>query len=228
MLDEELKKPISDKVTPKVKALTKKEFEKLNKILDNEERNHPYRNVVKMQLISGVRIGEVLARSKDDFNRNTKQFNVHNTLTQDKNYKTILGKHTKTYNKKTGIDEGERILPLDNNMFSGIIDIIDEQCSKKLTNIYNLLFWDYEKNTFITPGEVNSWLIRINKKYNITKDKLKTHRLRHWALTYWKEKKIDMSVIQYLAGHVEGSKITESVYIDTTEEFIKEELKKVV
>lgn len=56
MQDEDLKKPISIKKTKKVKALTKAEFEKLNKILDTEQRNHPYRNIVKMQGITGMRI----------------------------------------------------------------------------------------------------------------------------------------------------------------------------
>ena len=86
MLDENLKKPISVKKTQKVKPLTNKELEKFNSILDNEERNHPYRNIAKMQSISGMRIGEVLARSKDDYNKETKQFDVHNTLTQDEHY----------------------------------------------------------------------------------------------------------------------------------------------
>ncbi len=30
------------------------------------------------------------------------------------------------------------------------------------TNTYNLLFWDYENNTFISGNEINSWLDRIN------------------------------------------------------------------
>ena len=53
MLDENLKKPLSIKKTQKVKPLTHKESEKLIKVLNNEERNHPYRNIVKMQSISG-------------------------------------------------------------------------------------------------------------------------------------------------------------------------------
>ncbi len=85
------------------------------------------RNIAKMQGISGMRIGEVLARSKDDYNKDTQQFDVHNTLTQDEHYHVILGEHTKTYNKKTQIDEGQRYLPLDNNLLSGLIDIIEEQ-----------------------------------------------------------------------------------------------------
>lgn len=227
MRDETLKKPISIKETKKVKALTHKEFERLNKILDNEERNHKYRNIVKMQGISGMRIGEVLARSKKDYDRENNNFNVHNTLTQDETYKPILGKHTKTFNKKTQIDNGQRYLPLDNELFSGLDEIIKEECTKKISNIYNLLFWDYKKNTFITPSEINSWLYRLNKKYNICEDKLTTHKLRHTALTYWNEKDIPLRVIQYLAGHVEGSEITDDVYIDINFDYVKNKLKEV-
>ena len=227
MLDENLKKPISIKKTKKVKPLTTKELEKLNSILDNEARNHPYRNIVKMQGISGMRIGEVLARSKNDYNKSTQQFDVHNTLTQDEHYHVILGEHTKTYNKKTQIDEGQRYLPLDNSLFCELVNIIEEQCDKKIQNIYNLLFWDYEKNTFITPSEVNSWLKRLNAKYNICTLELSTHRLRHTALTHWKEIGIDLSAIQYLAGHVEGSDITASVYIETSLDFVKEQVAKI-
>lgn len=227
MRDETLKKPISIKETKKVKALTHKEFERLNKILDNEERNHKYRNIVKMQGISGMRIGEVLARSKKDYDRENNNFNVHNTLTQDETYKPVLGKHTKTFNKKTQIDNGQRYLPLDNELFSGLDEIIKEECTKKISNIYNLLFWDYKKNTFITPSEINSWLYRLNKKYNICEDKLTTHKLRHTALTYWNEKDIPLRVIQYLAGHVEGSEITDDVYIDINFDYVKNKLKEV-
>ena len=89
-----------------------------------------------------------------------------------------------------------------------------------------MIFWDYENNTFIKPNQVASWLVRLNKKYNICKESLSTHRLRHTAITHWKELGIDLSVIQYLAGHVEGSDITEKVYIDTRPEFVKQELEK--
>lgn len=227
MQDETLKKPMSNKKTKKVVPLEQKELERFNIILDNEERKHPYRNIVKMQSISGMRIGEVLARSKDDYNKEMQQFNVHNTLTQDEHYNVILGEHTKTYNKKTQIDEGQRFLPLDNKLFNKLVEIIEEQSNKKIMNIYNLLFWDYEKNTFITPGEVNSWLKRINAKYKISKLELTTHRLRHTALTIWKEKGIDLSAIQYLAGHVEGSDITEGVYIETSLDFVKKQVAKI-
>lgn len=228
MQDENLKKPISVKATKKVTSLSNSEYEKLNSILDNQERNHPYRNVVKMQLISAMRIGEVLARSKNDYNQETNLFDVHNTLTKDRHGNTILGEHTKTFNKETQIDRGQRFLPLDNELFSELPEIIQEQCNKKIQNIHNLLFWDYKNNTFITTGEINSWLKRLNDKYHISRKVITTHRLRHTAITHWKEIGLDLSAIQYLAGHIQGSDITEDVYIDTSLDFVKKELKKIV
>lgn len=221
MDDENLKKPVSEKITEKVKPLTVEEEKRLNEILDNEERNHPYRNIVKLELVTAMRIGEVLARSKDNINKEEKKLLINNTLTEDDEGNTILGEHTKTYNKTTGIDEGVRNFPINDE----INKIIEEQTKQKITNIYGLLFWNYEDNTFITPKEINAWLRRLNTKYKISKT-LHNHRLRHTRITRWKEAGMDMNAIQYLAGHVEGSEITNKVYIDVSEKFAFEQLEK--
>lgn len=225
MLDENLEKPISEKPFRKVTALSLKEREKLIHVLDNDERTHKYRNILKMQLVSAMRIGEVLARSTSDFNRINDTLNVHNTLTEDENYNVIMGEHTKTYNKKTQIDEGQRYIPLDAPMFSELKQLVIDESSKRITNMYGLLFWDYEDNTFITPKEINSYLDRINNKYKICKEKLSSHRLRHTTITYWRHiLKIPMEVIQYLVGHVEESDVTAESYIDTSFEMVKHHL----
>lgn len=222
MNDENLKKPISDIGTKKVFPLTKKERKKFEHILDNEERNHKYRNIVKMEWITGMRVGELLARSKKDIDKNKTKIHIHNTLTRDKQDNVIIGEHTKTYNKTTGIDEGERYFPIN----SELRKILDEEFSKNITNIYGLLFWDYTNNTFIKGKELNSWLDRLNKKYKISDKKLHNHRLRHDRLTQWKEQDMDMKVIQYLAGHVEGSDVTDD-YIDISQEFAFKEFEKI-
>ena len=193
-------------------------------ILDNEERHHKYRNIVKMEWITAMRIGEVLARSKKDINIEKSQIHIHNTLTEDKNQNVILGKHTKTYNKMTRIDEGERFFPISEELD----EIINEELSSKLTNIYGLLFWDYKKNTFISDKAVNSWLERINEKYNISENNLHNHRLRHDRITQWKEVGMDISAIQYLAGHVEESSITVDVYIDISQDYAFKEYQKAI
>ena len=66
-LDPTLSKPISQKEIKKVEALTIQEENKLINLLDTEFKNHKYRDVVKVQLLTGMRIGEVLARSANDF-----------------------------------------------------------------------------------------------------------------------------------------------------------------
>lgn len=222
MQDENLKKPLSNKKTKKVYPLTPKEREVLAHILDNEERYHKYRNIVKMEWLTGMRIGEVLARSKDDIKKGKSILHIHNTLTKDENNMIILGKHTKTYNKETGIDEGERNFPINEELE----EIINNQLETNLFNIYRLLFWNYDSNTFINPRRINEWLESINKKYNISKNELHNHRLRHDRITQWKEAGMDISAIQYLAGHVEDSNVTD-VYIDVSQEFAFEQLKKV-
>lgn len=135
-----------------------------------------------------------MARSVSNVNKESKKLHINNTLTKDKNGNTILGKHTKTYNKTTGIDEGVRNFPINEE----IEEIINEQINQKITNIYGLLFWDYAENNFINPKEVNSWLERLNEKYKISKT-LHNHKLRHTRITRWKEQDVDMKAIQYLA-----------------------------
>ena len=222
MNDENLKKPISNVGTKKVYPLTKEERKKLEYILDNEERNHKYRNIVKTEWLTAMRIGEVLARSKKDINKNKTKLHIHNTLTRDKDDNIIIGEHTKTYNKETEIDEGARYFPIN----SELKKIFDEELSKNITNIYGLFFWDYENNTFIQGKEINSWLERLNKKYKISNKSLHNHRLRHDRMTQWKEQGMDIKVIQYLAGHVEGSDITDD-YIDISQEFAFKEFERI-
>ena len=225
MEDETLIKPISKKPPKELEALTIEEETKLRNILDNEEKNHKYRNITKLELMTGMRIGEILARSSDDFDDEENTFTVNNTLTKNKQGKTILGTHTKTYVKKTNVDKGKRILPL--NFFEEEVkQIIQEQISKKITNIYKLLFWDYENNTFISREEINSWLSRLNTKYNISPKKLSSHILRHTFITRLRESGIDMKVIQYIVGHVEGSSITDNVYTTLTNTFVENEMEK--
>lgn len=223
MENETLTKPISEKEYSKIDALDEKAFKKLNKILDNEERNHKYRNIVKMQLETGMRIGETLARSIFNIDLKNREMTIDNTLTKDDKGKVILGKHTKTYDKRTGIDNGKRTIFINDAVY----EIINEQIKVGISNIYGLLFWDYDNNNFISYNEINSWLHRINEKYKITNKSLSSHKLRHTRITNMRKAGIDMKAIQYLVGHVEGSSITDNIYTTLTPEFLEQEMKKI-
>jgi len=108
---------------------------------------------------------------------------INNTLTTDEHGKTILGKHTKTYSRKTGIDNGVREFEMNNIIRS----IILEQKKLGINNINRLLFWDYKDNDFIKHTEINSWLGRINEKYKITTETLTSHTLRRTRITEWRK-----------------------------------------
>jgi len=71
---------------------------------------------------------------------------VYRTITRDKNDKVILREHTKTYNKKTGIDRDKRTFPISPRVYQLLKPLIE--CS--LSNMNNLIFWNFKKNTFIT------------------------------------------------------------------------------
>lgn len=220
MDDETLVKPISKKESKKIEALSIEEEKKLEKLLLSS--NNVYNTILLLQLYTGMRIGEVLALSHDciDFENNT--LTVYRTITRNLKDKVILGKHTKTYCKKTCLDKGKRTFPLTQKTRNLLL----KEVNKKLTNINDLLFWDYKNNTFITDGEVNSYLKRLNAKAKIT-DEIHTHRLRHTFITRCQEAGMSLVVIQELVGHVEGSSITNNVYTSVSLDFIKQEQEKV-
>ena len=223
MIDETLTKPISERPEQKIEALTTNEENKLIDILNNQEINHKYRNIILLQLYTGMRIGEVLALSKDCIDLKNNTLTVYRTLTQDKNYNVIMGEHTKTFKKITGIDKGKRTFPMNNN----VKQIINKILKNKITNINNLLFWDYKKDFFVTPSEINSYLKRINKKYNITFSSIHSHKLRHTFITRCVESGMSQKAIQTLVGHVKGSSITLDVYTSVSNDFMIKELEKI-
>ena len=224
MLDESLAKPISSKEDKKIEALTVEEEKKLIDVLNNQERNHKYRNIILLQLYTGMRIGEVLALSKDCIDLDNNTITVYRTLTRDTKDNIVIGKHTKTFVRTANVDKGKRTFPMTQQVRNLIIKILNS----KNKNIYNLIFWDYQNSTFISYNELNAWLRRIKEKYHIYSDNLHTHRLRHTFVTRCIEKGISLSVIQEIVGHVQSSSITLDTYTSISNDFIEQELKKLI
>ncbi len=224
MLDESLVKPISSKENRKIEALSVEEEKKLINVLNNQELNHKYRNIVLLQLYTGMRIGEVLALSKDCIDLENNTITVYRTLTKDAKDNVIMGQHTKTFVRTSNVDKGKRTFP----MTQQVRDLIIKTLNYKSKNIYNLLFWDYQNSTFISYNELNAWLRRINEKYSICSENLHTHRLRHTFITRCVEKGISLSVIQEIVGHVQSSSITLDTYTSVSNDFITQELQKLI
>lgn len=209
--NENLQKPKSKKENKPVEALTLEEEKKLISIF--KKSDYKYKNIILLTLFTGLRIGETLALTRDDINLKEKTLTITRTLTRDKNDKVILGQTTKTIN-------GKRIIYLSDNA----IIILKDTLKNKINNVYNLLFYDYDKNTFITPNEINCFLKRFNEKYTICPH-IHTHMLRHTYATRCIEAGMSAKVLQKNLGH---SKIqtTLDTYTSVFEKYNKEENEK--
>lgn len=120
------------------------------------------------------------------------------------------------------IDKGKRTFIM-NPTVRKIIEILLSQTSQ---NKYDLLFWNSRNNNYITSSKINSYLQKINKKYNIISGTLHSHILRHTFITRCVESGMNIKIIQYLVGHIQNSSLTLNTYTSISQEFIQAEFQK--
>lgn len=209
---ESICKPKSSKADKKIEALTIEEQRKLLKVLQTDTSK--YKNIILLQLYTGMRIGEVLALSKKDIDYNSDIIKVRRTLTRDENDKTIMGDTTKTINS-------ERCIPVDKR----VKEILQNIEKNQISNINGLLFYNNEKNTYITPSQVNCYLKRLNNKEKIASN-LHTHIFRHTYATRCIESGMQSKALQKILGH-KKIQTTLDTYTSVFKEFTQDELEKI-
>lgn len=211
MDSEAIKKPKSIKEDKRVEALTIEQRKKLINVLEQEE--HKYKNIILFQIYTGMRIGEVLALSYNDIDFEKNIITIKRTLTKDKKGKVIMGKTTKTENSKREIIIYDKVKEILNNILE-----------QPIKNEDNLLFYDYNNNTYISPVEVNSYLVRLNKREKIA-PKLHNHILRHTFATRCIEGGMQAKALQTILGH-KSIDTTLDIYTSIFDYFKKDEMDK--
>lgn len=197
----EIIKPKSDNPDKLVEALTIEEQKALLEVLNNQEINHSYRNIILLMLFTGMRIGEVLALANENIDLINNVIHIKRTLTKDEHGKVIIGNKAKTYNSVRDI----QIIPIVKEILESIPKSSD------------LLFYDNINKEIITPSEVNCYLKRIAKKYNII-DKIHNHMMRHTYATRCIESGMTAVVLAKKLGHKDVS-ITLNTYTSVFSKF---------
>lgn len=200
----EIIKPKSQRADKVVEALTIEEQKQLINVLNTHEINHPYKNIIKLMLFTGMRIGEVLALTIDNIDAN--YIHVKISLTKDANGKVIMGSKAKTYNSVRDI----LITPI-------VKHILEEIITNYTPNDNKLLFYDISNSSLITPVEVNSYLKRLSARYKI-ETKMHNHMLRHTYATRCIESGMSAVVLAKKLGHKNVS-ITLNTYTSVFAKF---------
>lgn len=150
-------RPKSDKPDKKISSLTIEEEQKLINVLNGEERSNRYRWQMLIMLATGMRMGEINALTLNDINFTFNTINVNKTITRDEHDRTVMGDQTKT-------DAGVRIFEMTPTVKRLLQEYIDTEYKD---NPQKVLFYDFNKNSYISTNQVNLSFQRIIKRYKI-------------------------------------------------------------
>lgn len=206
-------KPKSRKDTKDVESLTTEENQKLSKyLLKSNLSEEKYKNVILLELYTGMRIGEILALTREDINLAEQMIYVRKTISVDKNGDLTVKKGTKTY-------AGKRDIPFP----SFLVPHLKEQLKHYEDNINKLLFTFEGK--IIKASTINTVLKRICKQLELP-NTISNHTLRHTFGTRCIESGMTPIVVQKLMGH-KDIRVTLNTYTSVLNQFKIEELNKV-
>lgn len=188
-----IEKTQSKIATKQVTPMTFDEERKFKEYLAND--SHPYKNLVIIELFTGMRLGECLALNISDVDIASNTIRVSKILTHDENHKPYIHESALSQTK-----DGARLVQINDVFKSNVIEAITN-AKQNVDNIENLLFCQ-ENGSLILESSVNSYLKKVAKEIGLSYWKqFSSHRLRHTFATRCIEAGISLPVLQTLMGH---------------------------
>ena len=188
-----IEKTQSKIATKQITPMTFEEEKRFKEYLAND--THPYKNLVIIELFTGMRLGECLALNISDIDIKSNTIHVSKILTHDENHKPYIHESNLSQTK-----DGARLVQINDVFKSNVIDALTN-AKQNVDNIENLLFCQ-ENGSLILESSVNSYLKKVAKEVGLSYWKqFSSHRLRHTFATRCIEAGISLPVLQTLMGH---------------------------
>lgn len=188
-----IEKTQSKIATKQVNPMTFVEEKRFKEYLIND--SHPYRNLVLIELYTGMRLGETIALNISDIDIKSNTIRVSKILTHDENHKPYIHDSTLSQTK-----DGARLVQINDIFRNNVI----EAMTNAEANEYNkekLLFCQ-DNGSLILESSVNSYLKKVAKEVGLSYwRQFSSHRLRHTFATRCIEAGISLPVLQTLMGH---------------------------
>ena len=156
---------------------------------------HQFKNLVLIELFTGMRLGEILALNISDVDINSDTIRVSKILTHDENHKAYIHESALSQTK-----DGARLVQINDIFKPNVIDAITK-AELNVNNKEKLLFCQ-DNGSLILESSVNSYLKNVAKNIGLSYWKeFSSHRLRHSFATRCIEAGISLPVLQTLMGH---------------------------
>lgn len=188
-----IEKTQSKIATKQVTPMTFEEEKRFKEYLAND--THPYKNLVIIELFTGMRLGECLALNISDVDIASNTIRVSKILTHDENNKPYIHESALSQTK-----DGARLVQINDVFKPNVIEAI-ENAKQNTANTENLLFCQ-SNGSLILESSVNSYLKKVAKEIGLSYWKqFSSHRLRHTFATRCIEAGVILPVVQTLMGH---------------------------
>ena len=188
-----IEKTQSKIATKQVNPMTFDEEKRFKEYLMNDM--HPYKNLVVIELYTGMRLGEALALNISDVDIVSNTIHVSKILTHDENHKPYIHDSALSQTK-----DGARLVQINDIFKNNVIEAIKDAKLNE-DNKENLLFCQ-SNGSLILESSVNSYLKKVAKEIGLSYWKeFSSHRLRHTFATRCIEAGISLPVLQTLMGH---------------------------